>query len=379
MTGTGSTGGEQPWRGRLPRVRVPAPRLTLADRFGELRRRWRTLLRLGLATSAAFAFSTHVLDHQQAFFAPVAAVIVLLAGAGLRGRLLFEVILGVAFGVLVGELLVLLIGRGPWQLALVVVLTTTTSLLAGLRGVALTQATNSAVLLAAVLPVAGAGNPALTRFTDALVGGFCALATILLLPRNAVRDIDHEVRPLLIRLEHVLEGIAAAMRDDSPERAEMALASARGLQGQVNAALTTAGNVAEIASLSPWRWGQRAAVERYAAVLDDIDNAIRDARVLARRTATMLRLGEPAGDQLARAVEVLARGVHLYQGDLAAHEGAQASREELLEAVRLAVTALEGRLTLNSAAVASQIRSLAADVLLASGMTRDELDVSLDF
>ncbi len=368
-----------PWRDRLPRVRVPRPGLTLADRVDMVRRRWRTLLRLGLATSGAFAFATHVLGHQQAFFAPVAAVIVLLAGVGMRGRLLVEMILGVAFGVLVGELLVLAIGRGPWQLALVVVLTTTLSIFAGLKGVALTQATNSAVLLAAVIPVAGVGNPALSRFLDALVGGLCGLAMILLLPRNAVRDIDHEVRPLLTRLEHVLSGVAAAMRDGAPEPAETALASARGLQNQVNAALNTAGNVAEIAALSPWRWGQREAVERYAAVLFDIDNAIRDARVLARRTGTLLRLGEQCPDRLAVAVESLAHGVHLYESELAAGAEAEATREALIGSVRLAVTSVDDVLTLNLAAVASQIRSLAADVLLASGMSRDELDEILDF
>src|SRR4051794_41058353 len=151
---------EPTWRERLPRV--PRPELTIADRFRAVRGRWRTLPRLALATSVAFAISTHLLGHQQAFFAPVAAVIVLLAGAGLRGRMLIEVILGVACGVLVGELLVLMIGRGAWQLAFIVALTTATTIFTGLKGVALTQATNSAVLLASVVPLSS-GNPAVTR------------------------------------------------------------------------------------------------------------------------------------------------------------------------------------------------------------------------
>lgn len=365
------------WRDRLPRV--PRPTLTLGDRVAALRKRWRTLLRLGVATAAAYAFATHVLDHQQAFFAPVAAVIVLLAGAGMRGRLMVEVILGVAFGVLVGELLVLTIGRGPWQLALVVVLTTASSVFAGLKGVALTQATNSAVLLASVVPIVGGGNPAVSRFLDALVGGVCALAMTLLLPRNAVRDLDHEVRPLLQQLERILESVAGAMRAGSTVDAEAALASARGLQGKVNTALTTAGNVAEIASLSPWRWRQRADVQRYAGVLGDIDNAIRDARVLARRASTMLRLGEPCSPAMADAVEALARGVHLFEGELGHGHEAEAARAELVEGVRLAVTSVQSEMTLNNAALASQVRSLAADVLLANGMTRTELDVLLDY
>ncbi len=40
---------------------------------------------------------------------------------------------------------------------------------------------------------------------------------------------------------------------------------------------------------------------------------------------------------------------------------------------------LTDQMTLNRAAVVSQIRSLAADLLFAGGMTRDELDVRLNF
>ena len=55
------------------------------------------------------------------------------------------------------------------------------------------------------------------------------------------------------------------------------------------------------------------------------------------------------------------------------------AQDELVDAVRLAVTSQATQITMNSAAVASQVRSLAADILLASGVTRDELDVRLDF
>ncbi|GAA1091716.1 aromatic acid exporter family protein [Nocardioides dubius] len=364
---------------RMLQSLAPAPAMTLRDRFVAVRHRWRTLLRLAAATSAAYAVSTHVLGHEQAFFAPIAAVIVLLAGAGLRQRLLVELIVGVALGVLIGELLILAIGRGVWQLGLVVVLTAAIVHFSGLAGLARTQAVNSAVLLATVIPAPGADNPALTRFLDALVGGVCGLAMILLLPRNATRDIAVEVRPLLEQLQRVLHGVAQALRDGDPARADDALDLARGLQGQVNTAINTAENVAEVASMSPVRWHQRREVARYAAVLGDIDNAIRDARVLARRVGTLLRLGESCSEQMHRSIELLADGVHLFEAGLDDSATQAEAQEELVEAVRLALESLTGQLTVNRAAVAAQVRSLAADVLFASGMTRDELDVRLDF
>jgi hypothetical protein len=83
---------------------------TFADRLHALRHRWRTLLRLSLGTALAFGFATHILGHRQAFFAPIATIIVLIAGAGLRGRTLFELVLGVSTGVLMGELIIQGIG-----------------------------------------------------------------------------------------------------------------------------------------------------------------------------------------------------------------------------------------------------------------------------
>ncbi|MGN0064752.1 MAG: aromatic acid exporter family protein [Nocardioides sp.] len=367
--------------GERPALRLPQlpPRLTVRQRFAAVGRRWRQLLRLAAATSAAYAISTHLLGHEQAFFAPVAAVIVLLAGVGLRHRLLVELVLGVAVGVLVGELLILATGRGAWQLALIVVLTFSAAVFMGLKGVSLTQAANSGVLLAAVVPAVGADNPAMTRFVDSLVGGACGLAMVLLLPRNATRDIDKEVRPLLEHLEGILEQVARALRAGDAAQADAALERARGLQSQVNSASATAAAATEVAHMSPVRWYQRTEVARYAQVLVDIDNAIRDARVLARRVSSMLRMGETGGDELCEAVECLARGVQIFEAGLSDPAAYARAQDELVESVRLAVGALTDQMTLNRAAVVAQVRSLAADVLFASGMSRDELDVRLNF
>ena len=118
---------------------------------------------------------------------------------------------------------------------------------------------------------------------------------------------------------------------------------------------------------------------RYAEVLTDVDNAIRDARVLARRVASMIRLGEMPGVALAGAVEKLALGVAVFHDNLAEPSERLMAQEHLVEAVRIAMEALTDEMTLNRAAVAAQIRTLAADVLYAGGVTRDELDVRLNF
>ncbi|MFT4299066.1 MAG: FUSC family protein [Aeromicrobium sp.] len=357
----------------------PVPQDSLADRLRTLRRRWRLIVRLSISTSVAFGVATTLLGHQQAFFAPIAAVIVIIAGAGQRSRTTLELVVGVAVGVLVGELLILSIGRGTWQIALVVALTVAISTLVGIKGLALTQAANSAVLLAAVLPVAGGGNPALTRFLDALVGGACGLAMVLLLPRNPVRDINQPVQRLLDQLADLLERTAQAMRTGDAALADIVLGQARAAQPLVDAVSATALNVEEIARMSPMRWGQRAELQRFVGSVHDLDNALRDARVLARRVSAMLRHGESAPVLMATAVEQLARAVRIYADDLASRDDFVEAREAVIEAARTAITCLSGAMTINAAAIGAQVRSLAADLLAASGVTRDEMGDLLDF
>jgi len=365
---------------RLPfsRLRLPRPEVTVRERLARVREGWRLLLRLAIATGGAFTIATYLLGHTQAFFAPIAAVITMMGGAGRRQRVIFELVLGVAFGVLVAEMLILLIGRGGWQMALVASLTAVVAMLCNLKGMALTQAINSGVLLAAVVPLPGVANPAVTRFTDALIGGMCGFLMMLILPRDTRRDLDESLQKLLTGLADVLRHTAEAMRTDDATMADAALEQARDTQPTIEALHSTAANVSEIARLAPLRWNQRADVERYAGSVNDLDNAMRDARVLARRVAAMLRHHERVPSGLTDAVETLVTAVQIYADEFASAVDLERANERLVEASNLAMQAMTDRLTVNTASVAVQVRSLAADLLMAGGVPRTALDDMLD-
>jgi len=363
----------------LRRLRLPSSAESFTDRLWTVRRRWRLLLRLSLATSIAYFIATEVLDHRQAFFAPIAAIVALISGGGARVRTVLELVLGVSTGVLVGELLILGIGRGAWQMALVVALAVVVGTLLGLTGLALTQAATSSVLLTAVIPFAGTGNPAVTRFLDALVGGLVGLAMVLLIPRNPVRDIDREVQKFLTRLAAVLTRVAAALRDQDARLADRALNDARNMQPLVDSMRATAHNVAEVARISPLRWRQRAHVHLYTSTVIDLDNAVRDARVLARKTSALLRHHEELPADMALAIDALAGAIGIFADDLSERDDFEEARGELVQAARMASLALPDAVTMNSASIAAQVRSLAADLLYASGYTREEIDERLDF
>ncbi|MDQ3157835.1 MAG: FUSC family protein [Actinomycetota bacterium] len=353
--------------------------LSFSQRLISVRNRWRLIVQLSVGTGLAWLLASQAFGHQQPFFAPIAAVIAVMAGGGQRHRAAIELVFGVAVGVLVGELIIHVIGRGSWQISIVVGLAVVVGSLLGLKGLALTQTVTSAILLAAVIPVAGADNPAVTRFLDALIGGLVGFGMSLLVPRNPLRDIDGEVQAILRALASNLAQIAGALRDLDSRAADRALMRARNMQPAVESMIATSTNAREIARMAPMRWKQRDHVEDYFSSLNNIDNAVRDSRVLARRVATMCRHGDAAPADLAFAIDSLGKAVSMFGSDLSEHDVFDKARHELIQAARIATLALSEASSINSAAAVAQVRALAADLLYASGFTRDEIDERLDF
>jgi hypothetical protein len=201
---------------------------------------------------------------------------------------------------------------------------------------------------------------------------------MLLLPRNTMRDIDESLQTLLAGLAGVLTHVGEAMRTDDAALADAALDEARDAQPIIESLHATAANVSEIVRLAPLRWNQRADVERYAGSVNDLDNALRDARVLARRVASMLRHGEHAPARLTDAVETLVAALQIYSDEFASAVDLDRANERLVEASDLAMRAMGDRLTVNTASIAAQVRSLSADLLMAGGVPRAALDDLLD-
>ena len=96
------------------------------------------------------------------------------ATVGQRTRRAFELVLGVLVGLLVADLIVLGIGSGPLQIALVVVLAMGATTFLGAGPLLVTEAAVSAVLV--VTLEAGGSFPFTDRFLDALVGGAVGFA-----------------------------------------------------------------------------------------------------------------------------------------------------------------------------------------------------------
>lgn len=348
----------------------------------EFVRRLRRLLRTGIpivqcavAAGIAWYLARHVVGHPQPFFAPIAGVIALGVSLGQRLRRAAELVVGVSIGVGVGDVLISVIGTGPWQIALVVALAMGTAVLLDAGGVIVMQAASSSVLVATLLPPATAGG--LNRMVDAAVGGAVGIVVALLLPQNPLRLAHRHGRVVLGALSDTLRGIAGAVASEDAGAASDVLARARQSQRSVEefrAALDT-GN--EIARFAPIRWNRRHDLERYRSASAPVDRALRNARVLARRALAALQDEEVVPRPLPGLLEELAGAVVLLRDELADGAEPLQAREAARAVARRASVEMLGEEDFSMQVVVLQVRSIAVDLQQATGLSRPEAIATL--
>ncbi|MET8348405.1 MULTISPECIES: FUSC family protein [unclassified Micromonospora] len=337
-----------------------------------LRRDWRPVLETTVAATVAWLLATRLVGHPQPFFAPAAALIVLGQARGQRIRRAVEVVLGVAAGVLVADLVVQALGPGTtWTVFTVILLTILLSAALGATGVTLVQAAVSALYLVVVAPPDGSLVP--FRFVDALIGGAVALAVSLLVDaRHPLAPLVAEVRRTFDELAGLLDGIADALdRRDEPG-AVAALVRARGMDARVDGLRDGVLAAGEALRLNVRRRRHIGRLRSVDESIRQIDYAVRNVRVLARAGVTLSRLQSPAPPELGVALRALAEAVReagaalaadLDGRDEAADRHASRADESALAAVRTVGQLFGPTQTLPLAMIIGQVRATAIDLL----------------
>jgi uncharacterized membrane protein YgaE (UPF0421/DUF939 family) len=319
-----------------------------------------------MAASLAFFLAQVVLDHERPFFAPIAAVICTSLAHGSRPRRAVELVFGVAVGLLVADLLVLVIGTGTIQIAVVVLLSMTAAVFFNGGTILVNQAAVSAILVVVLQPPDAVFSP--NRFLDALVGGAVALLISYLFPVNPERLVERAAAPVFEELSALLVEIAAVLKSGDPERARTALTRAREMDDRVrdlNEALE-AGH--ETARLSPTRRRSLRHLDLYASAGSRIELAVINTRILARGVYNAVRRGDDIPKALPEAVLDLSRSVKALNTFLEEDDGPEPARRYALDAARRATEVLEDRHDLAISVLVGQVRSAAVDLLRSTGM-----------
>jgi uncharacterized membrane protein YgaE (UPF0421/DUF939 family) len=345
-------------------------RLSMRQRVERLKLAARPIVQIAVASTAAWLFAVEVFGHPRPIFAPISAVVVLGLSVGRRLERAVELALGVAVGLGIADLIVRVTGVGAWQIALIVLLSTSIAVLLGSGQLFASQAAISGILVATLPP---GTSPSFGRFFDSLAGGIIAIAvSALVLPPKPLVELRRSAGPLLAELAATLEDVAAALDARDRAAAEAALVRARGideLEARFEEAVTEG---RETARFAPPRRGERDQVASYAIAAAQVDLAVRNVRVLARGAIRALALDENVPPGLGESLHDLAAATRALEGALEDDAQVAAVRDAALRAAARATRVLEGTGNLSVSVLVGQVRSTATDLLRGTGMSYDE-------
>jgi len=343
---------------------VSRSRISLRARGARLRAKTWQIGQCAVAAGIAWTLAAELFHHPTPFFAPIAAVVSLGTSYGQRLRRVAEVTVGVAIGVFVGDLLTQWLGSGGWQIALIVALAMSTALLLGQGVLFVNQAAVQAIVVSTLVPTAGA---AFVRWTDALIGGGVALIAAAVVPRAPLRRPREQAGVVVRKISLLLRAAAHSIVDGDVERSLAVLEDARSTDELVIELRAASDEGLSVVRSSPFRRRYRGRVRAMAELVEPLDFALRNTRVLVRRVAVACYRRERIPLSYAAMLEDLAECADAISAELGAGRAATAVRDRLV-ALGRATSRVERSGDLSAEVVLAQVRSLVADLLAVTGM-----------
>lgn len=339
-------------------------RTSLRARVARLRAKGWVIGQCAIAAGVAWWLAADVFDHRLPFFAPIAAVVSLGMSYGQRQRRVAEVTIGVALGVLLGDVTTNLIGSGGPQIALIVAAGMSIALLLDAGQLLIIQAAVQGIVVAALAPAPG---DAFLRWTDALIGGAVALVAATVVPRAPLRKPRDQAAVVVRKIADLLRCAADRIADGDVDLALATLRDARSTDVLIAELRAASEEGLSVVSSSPFRRRHGEHQRQLADLVEPLDVALRNTRVVVRRVAvaTYRREAVPASyGSLLRDLAVLAERV---ADELVADRMATAVIEDLI-ALGGATASVEHSADLSAEVVLAQVRSIIADLLALCGM-----------
>ncbi|HEX5497334.1 MAG TPA: FUSC family protein, partial [Mycobacteriales bacterium] len=286
-------------------------------------------------------------------------------------RRVIELVLGVALGVFVGDVLVGVTGHGLWQLALIVSVSMIVAIVLGGGPTLTLQAGATGIIIATVTPVS---DLLFSRVFDVLIGAAVGIAvSTVLLPLNPMVVTRRAAGRVLTDLARALADLGEALRIRSDASVQSAAERVRAVEAPLSEFTRTIGIAAETARLAPFRWRSRGRVQPYLLLAERMHHVVRNLRVLTRRSRSLLGQEEPVPPGVPDALDGLAGAVRLLLGDLLAERDPERARTELRQAARMTAD-VPGGMTISAQVIVAQVRSTTVDLLRACGLSYADAD-----
>jgi uncharacterized membrane protein YgaE (UPF0421/DUF939 family) len=333
------------------------------------RRVWESLpaiAQIVAAVAVSYSIAHWAIGHAY----PVLAVTVTITALGFsrdaRPRRIAEQVLGILIGVALSDALSLVIGKGLWQLVVVLLVVFIVGrAVAPNPAFAVAAAVPSALLV--ILPVPEGGP--FGRTLDALIAGVVALLATALIPRAPGHAAARDRRALFSAIGEAMGSVVDSLADADDAAGELGLARLRRTQPLIEAWTATQDSALAIARLSPFLRSRLPDLQRGSRALAAADLATRHLRTIARRVEFLVRDGvrRPA---LAELVAQFRTSIALLGAELDDPMQVGAARSVLSDVARRLAPAADTPMA--DAAILLMLRPLAVDLLVGTGLPIDE-------
>ncbi|MCK9824216.1 FUSC family protein [Nocardioides cavernae] len=340
-------------------------RLSMRARAARLRSKSWAIGQCAVAAGVAWWLAADVLGHQLPFFAPIAAVISLGTSYGQRHRRVLEIAIGVAVGVFLGDLVTHLVGSGAWQIALIVAAgMSLIMLLVDAGPLLVNQAAVQGIVVSALAPPAGG---AFLRWTDALIGGGVALVAATVVPRAPLRRPREQAAVAVRKMASLQRAAAQCMLEGDVEMGLAVLRDARATDELISELRAAGAEGLSVVASSPFRRRHSEPLRQLAELVEPLDIALRNTRVLVRRAAVAAYRRERVPASYARLTQDLADLSDRVAEELARGQRAASLIDPLRELAQASAT-VEHSDDLSAEVILAQVRSIIADLLAVCGV-----------
>lgn len=329
---------------------------------------------LALAATGSYSLAHFVLGHQ----VPLLAITVCLSSLGFvrdaRPKRVLETALGLSVGVALAEVMLLVAGRGVWQIVVALFVTLILArLLNAPAPVAVAATAQSAIVLLIQLPAGGSW----ARSVDGFVGGAVALLATALVPRDPRHAAQRDADRVFAGLRRGIDDTARALRTADRSSASSGLAALRGLQPAVADWTTTIDSAIAIARVSPFLHRRLPELLAQRRLLEGVELAVRSMRTIARRAEALTADGA-VRPELAELLQAVGSVVGLLGRSVRDPEALEPARADLrLIARRLDPREITPEGSLTASMITVLIRPVVVDLAVAAGVPVERIRAEL--
>lgn len=362
------------------RDRLRAVDESFQARFKRVRKRLLPILQTGLAAGLAYWIAQDLFGHQRPFFAPITTVLIIGISTGDRLTKAVDITIGCMLGVLVGDLLFYRLGDGPWQIAVIVSGALLIASFFSKSQMLVNQVAIGSILIATIMPP-GAAVTGIDRTVDAFIGCLVALGVLSLIPQGPMASARAEIAQVMSLLSSVLDDVASGLQALDPKEINTALKAIRGSQTRIDAMAAAVQSGEESTRISPFLWSSRRYIQSMSRVIPPVDNAVRSARVLARRARVLCQDQDPVSETQIALIDTLAKvalevsevyDVHSRRAQATVIPRMVNELRAVAQTADMSVAeSAPGGPVLSTYAILAQTRSLTVDMLQICGMSRE--------